>query len=119
MLVVTLAFSRYQFVWPTFRQTTEAVCEGLDRAWIFIGGIAKALVPDHTKAMIKDPDAVSLTLVAAFLDYAQARSIFVDPARVRLEQARCTAPRCGVATSPAHACTARRARFRVSCTTRW
>ena len=29
VLVVTLAFSRYQFVWPTFRQTTEAVCEGL------------------------------------------------------------------------------------------
>lgn len=45
VLVVTLAFSRYQFVWPTFRQTTEAVCEGLDRAWIFFGGIAKTLVP--------------------------------------------------------------------------
>jgi transposase len=31
-LVVTLAVSRYQFVWPTFLQTTEAVCEGLDAA---------------------------------------------------------------------------------------
>lgn len=82
-LVVTLTFSRYQFVWPTFRQTTEAVCEGLDRAWMFFGGIAKTLVPDNTKAMIKDPDAVSPTLVAAFLDYVQARGIFVDPARVR------------------------------------
>ncbi len=83
VLVVTLAFSRYQFVWPTFQQTTEAVCEGLDRAWIFFGGIAKTLVPDNTKAMIKDPDAISPTLVAAFLDYVQARGIFVDPARVR------------------------------------
>jgi transposase len=34
-LVITLSFSRYQFVWPTFAQTTEAVCEGLDRAWRF------------------------------------------------------------------------------------
>ena len=31
-LIVTLSFSRYQFVWPTFLQTTEAVCEGLGRA---------------------------------------------------------------------------------------
>ena len=26
-LIVTLSFSRYQFVWPTFLQTTEGVCE--------------------------------------------------------------------------------------------
>jgi transposase len=82
-LIVTLSFSRYQFVWPTFRQTTEAVCEGLDRAWMFFGGIAATLIPDNTKAMVKDPDALSPTLVAAFLDYVQARGLFVDPARVR------------------------------------
>jgi hypothetical protein len=28
-LIVTLSFSRYQFVWPTFVQTTETVCEGV------------------------------------------------------------------------------------------
>jgi len=26
-LIVTLSFSRYQFVWPTWEQTTKAVCE--------------------------------------------------------------------------------------------
>jgi transposase len=83
VLVVTLSFSRYQFVWPTFRQTTEAVCEGLDRAWMFFGGVPLTLIPDNTKAMIKDADALSPTLVDAFLDYVQARGIFVDPARVR------------------------------------
>ncbi len=82
-LVITLVFSRYQFVWPTFVQTTSAVCEGLDRAWMFFGGIATTLIPDNTKAMINDPDALAPTLVAAFLDYVQARGIFVDPARVR------------------------------------
>lgn len=36
----TLAFSRYQFAWPSFEQTTEAVCAGLDAAWQFFGGMA-------------------------------------------------------------------------------
>lgn len=83
VLVVTLVFSRYQFVWPTFLQTTAAVCEGLDRAWMFFRGVAATLIPDNTKAMVNDPDALAPTLVAAFLDYVQARGIFVDPARVR------------------------------------
>jgi transposase len=82
-LIVTLVFSRHQFVWPTFLQTTEVVCEGLDRAWIFFGGIIATLIPDNAKAMINDPDALDPTLVPAFLDYVQARDLFVDPARVR------------------------------------
>jgi transposase len=81
--VVTLSFSRYQFVWPTFAQTTEAVCEGLDRAWWFFGAMSRTIVPDNTKAIVKDPDALNPTLVAAFLDYVQARGLFVDPARIR------------------------------------
>ena len=82
-LIVTLAFSRYQFVWPTFLQTTEAVCEGLDRAWWFFGAMVKTIVPDNTTAMVKKPEALAPALVAAFLDYVQTRGIFVDPARIR------------------------------------
>jgi len=82
-LLVTLSFSRYQFVWPTFLQTTEAVCEGLDQAWRFFGATSKTIVPDNMRAMIRKPDALAPVLVAAFLDYVQARGIFVDPARVR------------------------------------
>jgi transposase len=82
-LIVTLSFSRYQFVWPTFVQTTETVCEGLDRAWAFFAAMIRTIVPDNMKAIVKTPDALSPVLVAAFLDYAQARGIFVDPARIR------------------------------------
>jgi transposase len=85
-LIVTLSFSRYQFVWPTFLQTTDAVCEGLDRAWWFFGAMSKTIVPDNMRAIVKDPDALNPTLTAAFLDYVQARGIFVDPARVRSPQ---------------------------------
>ncbi len=82
-LIVTLSLSRYQFVWPTFVQTTETVCEGLDRAWAFFGAMIRTIVPDNMSAMVKRADPLNPTLVAAFLDYVQARGIFVDAARIR------------------------------------
>jgi transposase len=82
-LIVTLSFSRYQFVWPTFSQTTEAICEGLDRAWWFFDAMVRGLLPDNMSCIVKDADRLSATLVPSFLDYAQARGIFVDPARIR------------------------------------
>jgi transposase len=82
-LIVTLSYSRYMFVWPSFLQTTAAVCEGLERAWAFFGAMARTLLPDNCKAMVSTPDAHEPKLVAAFAEYVQARGIFVDPARVR------------------------------------
>lgn len=82
-LVVTLCFSRYQFVWPVLLQTTEAVIEGLEAAWRFFEGMAKILIPDNTKAIVKKCDPLSPELIEAFVDYVQARGMFVDPARVR------------------------------------
>jgi transposase len=82
-LVVTLCFSRYQFVWPTWEQTTVAVCEGLDEAWGFFGGVAQRIIPDNASSMISKADPLAPTLVEAFADYAQARGIFIDAARVR------------------------------------
>jgi transposase len=85
-LVVTLSFSRYQFVWPTFSQTTAAVCEGLERAWAFFGATVRTLLPDNCSAMVAKPDAHEPRLTTAFAEYVQVRSIFVDPARVRRPQ---------------------------------
>lgn len=82
-LIITLSFSRHQFVWPTFTQSTADVCEGLDRAWMFFGGVPHTIVPDNLKAVITQADALAPTIAAAFQDYAQARGFFVDPARVR------------------------------------
>jgi len=82
-LIVTLTCSRMQFVWPTFDQTTEAVCEGLDAAWAFFGGVTKRLVIDNTKAMIVTAHATAPRINDAFAEYAQARDLFPDPARVR------------------------------------
>lgn len=72
-----------QFVWPTFEQTTEAVCEGLDAAWTFFEGMAARVLIDNAKAMITTASATTPRVNDAFADYAQARGIIVDPARVR------------------------------------
>ena len=119
-LIVTLSFSRYQFVWPSFLQTTETVCDGLDRAWRSFGAMSKTIVPDNMSAIIKKADALNPTIVAAFLDYVQVRGIFVDPARVRSPErpSRTSktpneAPSNGRARSPACECTAPHGRCRA------
>jgi hypothetical protein len=82
-LIITLSFSRYMFVWPSFVQTTAAVCEGLDRAFRFFGAMPHTIIPDNMSAIVATPDALAPRLTEAFADYAQARGLFVDPARVR------------------------------------
>jgi hypothetical protein len=74
------------FVWPLLRQTTEALCEGLDATWRFFGGVPKRIVPDNMTAAVVRPDAKDPGIQAAFLEYAQTRGFFVDPARVRRPQ---------------------------------
>lgn len=85
-LVVILTASRYMFVWPLLVQTTVALCEGLDAAWLFFGGVPKRIVPDNMTSAVVRPDAKDPGIQRSFLEYAQARGIFVDPARVRRPQ---------------------------------
>ena len=83
VLIVTLTMSRYQFVWPTFLQTLDALCEGLDAAWDFFGGVVARVVVDNMTAAITRADALDPGVNPSFAEYAQARGVFVDPARVR------------------------------------
>jgi transposase len=86
VLVVTLSMSRYMFVWPTFVQTCAALIEGLEAAWRFFGGVVKRVVPDNMTAAVVHPHPTEPVLNRAFLEYAQWRGFFVDPARVRHPQ---------------------------------
>jgi transposase len=83
VLVVTLVYSRYQFVWPTFEQTTSALCAGLDAAWRFFGGVPHVVVPDNMSSVVRKADALDPVLSPSFTEYAQSRGFFVDTARVR------------------------------------
>jgi transposase len=82
-LLFTACYSRHQFLWLTFRQTTEAVIEGFEAAWAFFGGIFRTVVPDNMAAIVEDADSIEPRLNQAFVEYAQARGFRVDPARVR------------------------------------
>lgn len=86
VLVVHLTHSRYSFVYPTFTQDLAVVCAGLDAAWRFFGGVPQRLVPDNMKTIVDSAHATNPRLNDAFKDYAEARSLFVDLARVRRPQ---------------------------------
>ena len=86
VLVVTLTASRYMFVWPTFEQTTAALCAGLDAGWRFFGGMPLRIVLDNMSAAVVKPDALAPTLQKGFLEYVQTRGLFADVARVRRPQ---------------------------------
>lgn len=86
VLIVTLSMSRYQFVWPSFYQTVEALVEGLDAAWRFFGGVTMRVVPDNLTAAVIKARPEDPQINESFAEYAQSRGFFVDPARVRKPQ---------------------------------
>jgi hypothetical protein len=82
-LIFTAVFSRYCFVWLTFRQTTAAVIAGCEAAWAFFGGVFAVLIPDNMATIVDKADATEPRLNQAFVEYAQSRGFVIDPARVR------------------------------------
>jgi transposase len=86
VLVITLSMSRYMFVWPTFTQSLVALCEGLEAAWQFFGGVPKRVVPDNMTTVVMRAHSTDPKFNPSFLEYAQSRGFFIDPARVRRPQ---------------------------------
>jgi transposase len=84
--IFTPAVSRYRFVWPVERETTQSAVEACEAAWDFYGGVFRVLLPDNTKAIVVKADALGARITPAFLEYAQARGFEVDPARARSPQ---------------------------------
>jgi len=44
-LIFTACFSRHQFVWPTFSQTTEEVIRGFEAAWAYFAAVFPVVIP--------------------------------------------------------------------------
>jgi transposase len=85
-LVFTAVYSRYCFVFLTFSQTTAAVIAGCEAAWAFFGGMFKVLVADNLKPVVDKADRLEPRWNREWLEYAQARGVVCDPARVRSPQ---------------------------------
>ncbi|MGH7731072.1 MAG: Mu transposase domain-containing protein [Candidatus Eiseniibacteriota bacterium] len=81
--IFTPGVSRYRFVYPCFQETIPCAIEACEAAWEFYGGVFRTLIPDNTKAIVQEPDALAPRITRAFLEYAQARGFQIDPARAR------------------------------------
>jgi transposase len=81
--IFTPCVSRFRFVYPCFRETTETAIEACEAAWEFYDGVFGVLLPDNTSTIVQIADPLQPTINPAFLEYAQARGFHIDPARVR------------------------------------
>lgn len=82
-LVVVLVHSRHQYVHITFRQTVQAVIDGLEDAWVFFGGVTRRVVLDNLRAAITKADRYDPIFQRTFDEYARHRGFIIDPAPVR------------------------------------
>jgi len=85
-LIFTACFSRHCYVWLSFTQTTAAVIEGFEAAWVFFGGVFHTVIPDNLGAIVDKANPLEPRLNQAFVEYAQARGFVIDAARVRHPQ---------------------------------
>lgn len=82
-LVVTLVFSRHQYVYLTHRQDLDALITGIEEAWEFFGGITRRLVLDNMKVAVVKADRYEPVLNRTFQEYSEHRGFIIDPAPVR------------------------------------
>jgi transposase len=81
--IFTAVVSRYRFVYPVLRETTETAIEACEAAWAFFGGVFGVLIPDNTKAIVAKADPLSPRITEVFREYSQARGFVIDPARAK------------------------------------
>jgi hypothetical protein len=87
-LVVTLVFSRHQYVYLTHRQDLDALICGIEEAWEFFGGVTRRLVLDNMKVAVVKADRYEPVFNRTFQEYSQHRGFIIDPAPVRHPEAK-------------------------------
>jgi transposase len=82
-LIFTCCYSRHQFVWPTFFETTAEVIAGCEAAWSYFGGVFPVIIPDQMSAIVDKADNIEPRINDTFMEYAQSRGFHIDTARIR------------------------------------
>lgn len=82
-LIVTLVYSRHQYVHVTFSQKLPDLIEGLEDAWGYFGGVTARVVLDNLRAAVVKPDRYDPTFQRTFEEYARHRGFVIDAAVVR------------------------------------
>jgi len=79
-LIVTLVYSRHQYVHVTHSQKLSDLIEGLEDAWAFFGGVPVRVVLDNLKAAVTKADRYDPVFQRTFAEYARYRGFVVDAA---------------------------------------
>jgi transposase len=77
-LVVTLVYSRHQYVHLTHSQTLKDLIDGLEDAWAFFDGISARVCIDNLKAAVTKADRYDPVFQRTFDEYARYRGFVID-----------------------------------------
>lgn len=79
-LIVTLPYSRHQYVHVTHSQRVQDVIAGLEDAWAFFGGVVRRVVLDNLRPAVKQADRYDPVFQRTFEEYARYRGFTMDAA---------------------------------------
>lgn len=82
-LIVTLVFSRHQYVHVTHTQKLSDVINGLESAWEFFGGVPQRLIVDNMKTAVTRADRYEPAFQRVFAEYSAYRGFVIDAAIIR------------------------------------
>jgi hypothetical protein len=82
-LLVTLVYSRHQYVHVCPSQRLADLIEGLEEAWAFFGGVPARVVLDNLKAAVTKADRYDPVFQRTFEEYARHRGFVIDAAVAR------------------------------------
>jgi transposase len=82
-LIVTLVYSRHQYVHVTLSQRLPALIDGLEDAWAYFGGVPTRVILDNLRAAITKADRYEPIFNRTFEEYARYRGFVIDAAVVR------------------------------------
>jgi transposase len=79
-LVVTLVFSRHQYVAVSLTQDLPVLISGLEDAWTSFGGVTRRVIVDNLRAAVVKSDRYAPVFNRTFLEYSNYRGFIIDPA---------------------------------------
>jgi len=79
-LVVTLVYSRHQYVYVTHSQKLRDLISGLEEAWAFFGGVPRRVIVDNLKAAVTKADRYDPEFQRTFNAYAKHHGFVIDAA---------------------------------------
>ncbi len=92
-LVVTLVFSRHQYVAVSLTQDLPVLVSGMEDAWQFFGGVTRRVIVDNLRAAVVKSDRYAPVFNRTFLEYSEYRGFIIDPAPAHMATGKPTVER--------------------------